>query len=540
LAILKEKVSQINPQDHYDYTKDYQTAISYYQANFYRMLNRFKEQQVKLLDHYTTDSARFLSRYHALMASLPTKTDHSSANFHKFELRKKRNPAIPLGILGTFMGLYSTYQIQALSTQLHDAIESHNRLVNVVQKQGDSILAINATISELINNIEIMAAMNPAYTMHELDRVERQISGQLDQAFNVLQSLQHRRLSMELLEAQHVSRLFSRLQSQSSSSGYRLLLEHHSDLFQLETSYFFDGSDVHLLVHVPMIPDDSLLRLFRLHAFPIPLSDQHMMIPTVDQDVLAISSGFERMSMQLSYVDLLGCHKVNQIFLCEQQGVLRNDLNSTCLGSLYNQDFSAASRLCKMTVHDSGEVVQQLRNNWYLSYSPVSLMAPVTCHNRTQSEIQVRSGITKFHIAPGCRAQFKQHRIISDLTLRSEAEILHYEWNWDNPISSKWYSSLTDVDIEHLQNHGISQPTITDLQHLKLHQTKTHNLTITSIIALTVFGLLLVCFAYGLARLYWLRRRLIASAPPSECKSTPLDTLMPPTPAVPAYHLVPQ
>jgi hypothetical protein len=40
--------------------------------------------------------------------------------------------------------------------------------------------------------------------------------------------------------------------------------------------------------------------------------------------------------------------------------------------------------------------------------------------------------------------------------------------------------------------------------------------------------------------LYWLRRRIVASAPPHESKSTPLDSLMPPTPAVPAYHLVPQ
>jgi hypothetical protein len=122
-------------------------------------------------------------------------------------------------------------------------------------------------------------------------------------------------------------------------------------------------------------------------------------------------------------------------------------------------------------------------------------MAPVTCNNRTQSEIQVQAGITKFQIAPGCQAQFKQHRIISDLTPRSEANILHYEWNWDNSNSSKWYSSLTDVDIEHLQNNGIFQPTVTDIQQFKILQEHTHVVTVISVIALTVFVALLICFA---------------------------------------------
>jgi hypothetical protein len=404
----------------------------------------------------------------------------------------------PLGIIGTFMGLYNTYQISVLNEQLHGVIEAHNRLVEVVQKQGDDIARINVTINQLLVHISYMSASNPAYTVHELDRVERQLSGQLDRAFNILQSLQLRRLSMEFLEAHQVARLFHRLQDQSSSAGYRLLLQHHSDIFQLETSYFFDGSDIHLLVHVPMIPDDSLLRLFRLHSFPLQLSEKHVMIPKVDQDVLAISSGFDRMSTQLSYVDLLGCHKVNQVYLCEQQGVLRNDLNSTCLGALYNQDFTAASQLCPLTVHDSGEMVQQLLNNWYLAYSPNPQMAPVTCHNRSQSEIRLQTGITKFHLAPGCRSQLKQHVLISDLTLRSEAEILHYEWNWDNPISRDWVSSLSDAEIEQLQSHGIATPTIHDIQHLKLHQTHHQIPHWISTIAIVLFVIIL----FALAGLY--------------------------------------
>lgn len=541
---LSARFKKMKPTQNFDKLDSDYEAKYYYQHNIRKMVQNFHRQHESLIKNYITDSARFFSRFGSLLASLPVKSARSDPTFHRFELRKKRfAPAVPLGILGTFMGLYSTYQVEVLKSELHGALEAHNRLVDVVQKQGDDMALINNTISQLMVHIEQMSASNPAYTVHELDRIERKLESQLDRAFNVLHALQLRRLSMELLESHHVVRLFQRLQDQSAAAGYRLLLTHHSDLFQLETSYFYDGSDIHLLVHVPMIPDDSLLRLFRLHSFPMPLSENHMMIPKVDQDVLAISSGFDRMSSQLSYVDLLGCHKVNQIYLCDQQSVLRNDLNSTCLGALYNQNFASASQLCQMTVYDSGEVVQQLLNNWYLAYSPVAQMAPVTCYNRTQSEIRLNSGITKFHLAPGCRSKLKQHILISDLTLRSETEILHYEWNWDNPISRDWVTSLTDHDIEKLQANGISNPTIHDIQHLKLHQT--HHLipNIASTVFLILFIIILSLTGFCLLRRY-LPRFLHGpkpSAPETELKllspdSAVANPLIPATPILPAYH----
>jgi hypothetical protein len=47
---------------------------------------------------------------------------------------------------------------------------------------------------------------------------------------------------------------------------------------------------------VPMVPKDSLLRLFKLHPFPLPLSGPRVLVPAVREDILAISSGFKRYS----------------------------------------------------------------------------------------------------------------------------------------------------------------------------------------------------------------------------------------------------
>ena len=122
-----------------------------------------------------------------------------------------------------------------------------------------------------------------------------------------------------------------------------------------------------------MVPTDSLLRLFKLHPFPLPLSGSHVLVPAVKEDILAISSGFKRYSAQFSATDLLGCHMVNNIYLCERHGVLNSNLNSTCLGSLHMQDFDAIKRfLCSGDSpdwRDCPPTTQQLVSGLYSIFS---------------------------------------------------------------------------------------------------------------------------------------------------------------------------
>ena len=204
---------------------------------------------------------------------------------------------------------------------------------------------------------------NPGYTTTRLSQIKNQLKHRIKIAIHTIQQAQHCRLVVDFLSAEQLNILFLKLVQQAEQNGCQLLVCHRSDLFQLETSYFFDGADVHLLLHVPMVPKDSLLRLFKLHPFPLLLSGSHVLVPAVRQDILAISSGFKRYSAQLSAMDLLGCHIINNIYLCERHGVLNSDLNTTCLvGSLYTQDFKAVKKLCELEIHKTGEIVYQLLN----------------------------------------------------------------------------------------------------------------------------------------------------------------------------------
>jgi hypothetical protein len=371
--------------------------------------------------------------------------------------------ALPLGIFGTFMGLYNHRQIDLLRSDLKSTMAKHNRLVEVVQQQQDDLHKLNVSVSKLQQDLLTVTINDPAYVSSLLLLVEGRIQEQLQMANHVIQMAMQRRLSIDLLSVADLRALYDKILRKADRAGYYPLIGHHSDLFQIEASYFHDGRDVHLLLHVPMVPDGSLLRLFRLHPFPLPLSKEHMLVPDVDYDVLAISPGLERLATVLNYVDLMACHNVNNIYLCEQQGVLKTNINSTCLGSLYLQDFESAKLLCPLKIHDSEEIVEQLLNNWFLAYSPKALMAPVICHNGTNSEIHLKVGINSFHLSPGCRTKLKNHVVISDISLKESMDMMHYEWTWDAQSLSTIPLYEIDPITNELQTNGLTQPTFAEL-----------------------------------------------------------------------------
>ncbi len=106
-----------------------------------------------------------------------------------------------------------------------------------------------------------------------------------------------------------------------------------------------------------MAPSDLLLWLFQLRPFPLPFMDTHMLMLDPANQILAISASANRLSVELSAINLLGCHRVNQVYLCEQNSILKWNLNDTCLGLLYMQDLQGTMSLCEMEIIPEAETI---------------------------------------------------------------------------------------------------------------------------------------------------------------------------------------
>jgi hypothetical protein len=86
---------------------------------------------------------------------------------------------------------------------------------------------------------------------------------------------QWRRLASDFLSTNQLQNLFTTLKRAAQNTNSDLLITKPSDLLQLVLSYlsyFYDGTIVTLLLHVPVVPAGLLLRLTKLHPFLLPIS----------------------------------------------------------------------------------------------------------------------------------------------------------------------------------------------------------------------------------------------------------------------------
>jgi hypothetical protein len=370
-----------------------------------------------------------------------------------------------LGAFGTFMGLFNARQITNLRKEI---AEKQAIMINMIQDNRKRIHDMSAVLQVLKTFMASSHLYDLSVFISEINDIENEIRTKIQWATHALQAAQYHRLSIDFLNTDQLLALFGKLQKQSQISGQQLLTERPSDLYQLELSYFYDGTNVNLLLHVPMVTKNSQLRLLKLHPFPLPLNENFTITPEVKDDILAVSSGFDRLSAKMSAIDLLSCHSVNKVYLCDRQGVLSKELNNSCLGSLYLQDFTTAKEICDFRIQSSHEVVQQLLNNWFLVYSTKPQTAFISCTNGTQQETYLKIGISKVHLSPGCQANLAEHRLVADGAIVLPSDITHFEWTWNaadelhlDPISLNDY-------ITELQLAGINDPSLEDLSHLKI------------------------------------------------------------------------
>ena len=151
-----------------------------------------------------------------------------------------------------------------------------------------------------------------------------------------------------------------------------------------------------------MAPANFILHLFQLHPFPLPFTETLFLMLDPPNQILALSSGSDRLSMEMSAVNLMGCNCINSVYLCKRHGILKRELNSPCLGSLYVQDFKGATLLFEMDIVPYIETVLQLQDNWHLVYSRRSL---TSCLNATNSIIFIHCSATRVFVSPSCHLQ---------------------------------------------------------------------------------------------------------------------------------------
>ena len=389
------------------------------------VIDLFKRSQTRLEDvvqqHlYNVDDIRY--RLNSLRDLLP-EPEHPL---------QERNLVLGIiqGVAGTLMGLYDRKKMNQLRETVNTLQSNQMKHFAILKNLTVEITKVHRMIDGLHKGLTAASLTNPAFIISSLMRTESHLHRILDIVTNTIQQLQHRRMSVDFLQHNQLLKVFNNAKTIADATSCRLIPEHPSDLFQLETSFFASRDKITIILHIPMAPRDSTLRLFRFRPFPIALDNDTTLLPKVDADVLAISQG-NRYTSSIRYADLMDCHNINRFFMCERHGVLQKSIGSSCLSSLYNQNFTAAALQCDMQMQPYKEAVLQLQNRNFLIYSPVSFTASARCQNNTEVDFHLTTGIVQLQVPPSCRLQLNDHIATADLDLAIDIPMVHFDWKWD-------------------------------------------------------------------------------------------------------------
>ena len=399
-----------------------------------------------------------------IFASVPNSTEHQDSGHFRV---KRVAPLVALGaisgVLGTFLGMYSAYEVTQLKMRLNQQGRNHNLLVHVTKKQEERIHRIAENMNAIVQLIKMMVDFNPALIAAQLGAQLDLFESRLRRATSAVQQLQHRRLSIDLLDTLQMTEMHKAVAEVAIARGYVLMPERLSDYFQLEASYLRQGEDILIMLHVPCINRDQMLTIYKYIPFPYPLPT------TIDQDNITIAEMLSKRVGEFNIVkqnvrseleidsliivpeaemiavgrndrykiltegDLDNCIKRNRVYLCERNQVLHTNLANSCLGSIYNRNEEGVRNNCKLERKKLRETVYQLSATDHLLFTPIPYNTRIECKNGSHFPLYLAQ-TTQLHVPEDCSVKLKSHEIQSDYNIRISPEPLHIPWQWD-PLS---------------------------------------------------------------------------------------------------------
>ena len=324
------------------------------------------------------------------------------------------------GVFGNFLSIFSPHQLGAIRN-------SFQKMLSVITSHDLELHDNDQNLEDLKQSVWT-SYHNALRVMSDYDHSMDAIDHALDDVAGAMQQVQHRRLAIELLSAEQLADLYRQLEDTARRTDTELLTTSPSHLFQLETSFMFDGHDAALLLHVPMIPPNTLSTLFKLRPFPIPFTNGDSLIPKETPELLAISNTQPTRWNTIYQYNLISCSRINNIYVCPGQGILRDNPETTCLGALYGQQLEPIKELCDLDIIPEQELALQLYGDVYLLYALRAHQGTLTCPSTRVDQINIPRGISRQNIPAGCHLDMDHTTVYSQFNLKMEANVKYEPW----------------------------------------------------------------------------------------------------------------
>lgn len=317
--------------------------------------------------------------------------------------RDKRQALVGLGLTASFaLGAFNLYNIHELKQNIQIDQEDQNNInsdlileLKTIDHKFEKISSIiksvqKSTAKLLINIWKDINTNDSAFEIVQLLRTKSvKLHFEMSLTLHALFELTQNRLSIDLFNNEHLKETFQIIVQKIKQNGFIPVNEQFSSIFNNPFSYESDEKGVNLFIHIPIIPRENMLYLYQYIPLPIFTKDISVTIDP-DKKYFIASHDLSR-GIELSDRDFNFCKMDSFPKFCPIQ-ILKTDIQFSCLGLLFKQDYEKAIKKCEISLSYAKEnIIIYLENNRYAISAQNNETFILSCKGQEHKNIKFNS-----------------------------------------------------------------------------------------------------------------------------------------------------
>ena len=386
-----------------------------------KMISEHQELTLYLEEN---EKAENYGRLHHIVQMLRKQLDISSTTLQRLHLaffgkeshRDKRQALAALsmgfGIFGLGTSIYNTVEIGKLQGEMAKTQQEVSLIIEKMDAENEAVNKLSTSVMTLKQTCQKVIEISKDNRIHvdhlfTLSLMVNEHNTKLLEVARGLESLLHGRLDPSLVNTLSLEEIMKSLNEKAAEQGLKLLHREISMVFKSPITYVaLENGLIDIIVHIPLVKQDPI-ELYEYIPIPIKIGNLIMTVES-QKEVLAMDKN-GNLGLELSKVDLIQCQIENthdgKVYLCPNSNLVRNNVRSTCLGSLMSGRMETIRDRCHHLVEQSNlseEFAKQISQDTIIMYIQENDTAQLVCRNGSRSA-KLSMGLHRIVVSPGCQ-----------------------------------------------------------------------------------------------------------------------------------------
>jgi hypothetical protein len=327
------------------------------------------------------------------------------AFFHDATARRGRSLATWLA--GIF-GLYNSIEL----SQLKNKEESTRQAVRTVTHHVEVLEDYAKNTNENMDNLAraTQKGLTLVNNRVQLEILFEDICQPLRAISRVATAATEHRLHPAITDIIDVSKTWATMTNTLALHGRIPALTHVQQLFQLQASFWTNGSTIHIAVEIPTRAA-AATPLPLLHISARPIFIDGLVYDLQHGPTYLARDNNTGMSLSLTEEDISACNQVGRTYYCSTAFVSTTDAAHGCLTALFLGETDTAKNACLLTVRPPRFEAWTIDYNTFLTITPNHTVLTITCNGSRTAYAQLL-GMQLVWLPRDCQAttpQFQLH-----------------------------------------------------------------------------------------------------------------------------------